>query len=241
MKFVSIALAVVSLGFLAACGGKQGTRVSTPAPTPSKPEIPGTVTGDRSELLKNMADAVSCAHPEWKQIASPEALLNQIRIEDTIESHVLEQVDCDGHVTSTRRVPAHNLFKYLQVAPPPFDLTGHIVAVEIENQRTCATLRKPVVSESAFNDEIVISGKVLRTHAPTTQASISGAVKLVLAEGFSKRSDALLVMEGKNAIQVRYLNAAGEVVIDKDLMIDVVVHRPDAEKIERINACTESK
>lgn len=198
--------------------GTSAPKAETPAPAP---------TAEAIELF--------CYKDESEQTYSAEALQSQILFEDEVETKDVETVDCNGRVINREHRPERHLVKTLLIEAA--DGVQSYAQVEVSNQRTCSLVRAAKVSDSALNDEFVTSdGKVLRSGPRVTQVGISGDVKLFLSDD-AKMTGTLLMAEGMNAVQVRYLGQNGELLGTRDILVSLNVKHPEAFGVRRIRIC----
>lgn len=201
-----------------------------PAPESSKVQTPVPTSDALADLF--------CYKDESEQTYSSEALQSQILFEDEVETKDIETVDCAGRPIHRVHGPERQTTKYFTIEAP--DRAADYAQVEVSNQRTCAVVRAKKVSDSALNDEFITSdGKTLRSSPLITQVgAYTGDVKLVVSTD-SKLPGALLVMEGMNAVQVRYLDKNGELLATRDILVSLNVKHPEAFGVRRIRSCKE--
>ena len=156
-----------------------------------------------------------------------EAVANLMVVKDRVESQRRKMIDCDGVEVSDKPEPVRSLVRKVDVSAPTSGAA--VSAVEILNERTCTIVR--VQKTAATGDAAGYLNEIEE----------NGKLKLSLTDDFDLHaSGAVLVKDGENPIEIRYLGADGAVVSTRQMLIRVLVDRPVIEgenQPQRIPQC----
>lgn len=204
-----------------------------------------------------------CEKTEQQQSLSKEAAVNRVAVSDQIDVQDVETVNCSKTVQSRGHKPVRPMRGTIQIAPPspPLD---NINFVEIENQRNCHVIR---VNPGDMNDEdanIQIPLRSGKVKLGQFQSDLKQNNRLDLQVTDANHVVALLlgqlqVMNGVNAVQIRYLGKCleykdkvdpklkdsancktAEILSSKDLILDVKIDLVEKPGVHRSDLCVEA-
>ncbi len=183
---------------LAGCGAPK-TEVKTDRVNIAMPDI------DIDNILRGIE---ICRKDQETQDYSKIALANIFEISDIIANQDFEVKGCDDK-TIRKGISAVRELKQTIDLPKPTALDGRLEFVEIQNDRTCKTLRVKVLKNDEYQNYGLTQkadGSQERIEFLTTRSNEDGEMQILLSDSTSLIGTAHLlnVADGKNQITVKY-------------------------------------
>ncbi|WP_413559291.1 hypothetical protein [Bdellovibrio sp. HCB209] len=206
------------LAFVAICMSSLVSCLKSPEVKIPDIEMPEIKVSD-FELPKfedPLKDMRVCDTKESEQPeVSDDVLADRLVVIDEIDTQDYEFTHCNGEVTKGRG-PTKMLLQKISIATPE-EIADLATSVKVHNHRTC--------------------------HDSTVKVSDKTAVEVTLSDIGYKVDKSIEVKDGANVLTVTYLDAEGKAVGDKQVYLDVRVHRPEISGVRQIKSsqCEEKK
>lgn len=242
-RVLFLATGIAGVTAFVGCGG----------PSFDKPKI------DKFETVEfKLPLGFECLRKESEQKLSPSAV--EFVVREEAATHYVEYVDCDGKV----KEKAKEMVKPVEVpidVKAPESLKSAVNFIEVENQRTCSTLKLDTKELDERVDKIVLeNGKTIEIPVISSQADPSGFLRLVLTsvtdEFVPMLLEQVVALSGKNALKVRYMGkclkyhkdkdkskgdaqscAKAKLLASQDITVDFKVTLLSPSKTTRVNQC----
>lgn len=160
---------------------------------------------------------------------------NALTVKGFTDKQDTEHTDCDGKKTLSPKLPLLN-FKHDLAIEPPDGIEGKVVSVRVKNTRTCIERKIDVDKKNKFP---------LTQSAPWAEKPYwlnpDGAIVIGLNNSFLKTAAGLNVFEGLNLLEIAYLNAKGEELAKKSILVNAEIEVRELNGIKTVNACRDEK